>query len=219
MSETWGAGRMGGARGLGAPRSVACVCVDWRRGAACNAMPTGLLAARAHPPPPSAPPLHSHHPPACLHPPDYVMVLAYCIISPIILPFGLLYFLGLWMVWRYQQLYVYQRQYESGGQMWPPVAHKARAAAGCVCGGGGGRDEGGTRGRARAQALVQPPARTRLGLLLTPLPPTTTPHTRTTGGGLPAANGHLHWPGVPGQGGVRPGRHLARHPPPHAAAV
>jgi len=55
---------------------------------------------------------------------NYVMVLAYAVISPLILPFGLLYFILLWPVWRYQMLYVYQRQYESGGQFWPFVAHK-----------------------------------------------------------------------------------------------
>lgn len=55
---------------------------------------------------------------------NYVMVCSMCITSPLILPFGLLYFLGLWGVWRYQALYVYQRQHESGGRFWPLVAHK-----------------------------------------------------------------------------------------------
>ncbi|KAI3425049.1 hypothetical protein D9Q98_008427 [Chlorella vulgaris] len=58
---------------------------------------------------------------------NYVMVCSMCITSPLILPFGLLYFAGLWAVWRYQALYVYQRQYESGGQFWPLVAHKVVA--------------------------------------------------------------------------------------------
>ena len=48
---------------------------------------------------------------------NFVMVCSMCITSPLILPFGLLYFVGLWAVWRYQALYVYQRQYESGGQV------------------------------------------------------------------------------------------------------
>lgn len=55
---------------------------------------------------------------------NFVMVMAYCVVSPLILPFGLLYFLLLWAVWRYQMLYIYQRQYESGGQFWPLVAHR-----------------------------------------------------------------------------------------------
>jgi len=58
---------------------------------------------------------------------NFVMVLAYCVVSPLILPFGLLYFMLLWMVWRYQMLYVYQRSYESGGQFWPLVAHRVVA--------------------------------------------------------------------------------------------
>ena len=33
---------------------------------------------------------------------NFVMVFAYCVVSPIIIPFGLLYFLGLYAVWRYQ---------------------------------------------------------------------------------------------------------------------
>lgn len=60
---------------------------------------------------------------------NFVMVLAYCVVSPLILPFGLLYFVLLWAVWRYQMLYVYQRQYESGGQFWPLVAHRV---VGCL---------------------------------------------------------------------------------------
>ena len=37
---------------------------------------------------------------------NYVMVLAYAVVSPVILPFGLLYFVFLWAVWRYQMLCV-----------------------------------------------------------------------------------------------------------------
>lgn len=48
---------------------------------------------------------------------NFVMVCSMSVTSPLILPFGLLYFVGLWAVWRYQALYVYQRQYESGGQV------------------------------------------------------------------------------------------------------
>jgi len=60
---------------------------------------------------------------------NFVMVLAYAVVSPLILPFGLLYFAFLWAVWRYQVLYVYQRQYESGGEFWPLVAHKVVGCA------------------------------------------------------------------------------------------
>lgn len=58
---------------------------------------------------------------------NFVMVLAYALVAPLVLPFGLVYFALLWAVWRYQSLYVYQRQYESGGQMWPYAAHKVVA--------------------------------------------------------------------------------------------
>ncbi len=53
--------------------------------------------------------------------------MAYAVVSPLIVPLGLLYYVLLLPVWRYQQLYVYQRQYESGGQFWPWVAHKVVA--------------------------------------------------------------------------------------------
>ncbi|KFM24963.1 Uncharacterized protein RSN1 [Auxenochlorella protothecoides] len=55
---------------------------------------------------------------------NFVMVFGYAVVSPLILPFGLIYFVLLWPIWRYQMLYVYLRQYESGGQFWPYVAHK-----------------------------------------------------------------------------------------------
>ena len=35
---------------------------------------------------------------------NFVMVLAYAAVSPLILPFGLLYFILVWAVWRYQML-------------------------------------------------------------------------------------------------------------------
>ena len=33
---------------------------------------------------------------------NMVMVMAYAAVSPLILPFGLLYFVLIWAVWRYQ---------------------------------------------------------------------------------------------------------------------
>lgn len=60
---------------------------------------------------------------------NLVMVLGYAVVSPLIVPFGILYVALLYPVWRYQVLYVYQRQYESGGLMWPFVAHKT---VGCL---------------------------------------------------------------------------------------
>jgi hypothetical protein len=45
----------------------------------------------------------------------YVMALSYAAVSPIILPFTLLFFLENWLVWRYQILYTFERCYEAGG--------------------------------------------------------------------------------------------------------
>ena len=64
---------------------------------------------------------------------NFVMVCSMCVTSPLILPFGLLYFLGLWAVWRYQALYVYQRQYESGGQVSGRAGPAGRRRGGCAC--------------------------------------------------------------------------------------
>lgn len=44
----------------------------------------------------------------------FLIGLAFCVISPLVLPFTLAFFLGAWMFWRYQALYVLVRKYESG---------------------------------------------------------------------------------------------------------
>ena len=67
----------------------------------------------------------------------FMITLGYSVISPIIVPIALIYFLMAWLVWRYtslqhwnclndwcsccryQILYVYVRKYESGARMWP----------------------------------------------------------------------------------------------------
>lgn len=51
----------------------------------------------------------------------YIITLAYAPCSPIVLPFGFLYFLGAWVFWRYEVLYVNERCYESGGRIWDSV--------------------------------------------------------------------------------------------------
>jgi hypothetical protein len=61
-----------------------------------------------------------------------VIVFTYAVICPIILPFGLLYFLGALLVYKKQVLYVYQPVYESGGAMFPSAIQ--RALFGLVCG-------------------------------------------------------------------------------------
>lgn len=49
----------------------------------------------------------------------FLISIAYSVVSPIILPITLAYFMLAWLVWRYQMLYVFVRKYESGGRMWP----------------------------------------------------------------------------------------------------
>lgn len=39
----------------------------------------------------------------------------YSCISPLILPFVLLYFLTAYLVWKYQVMYVYSQPYQAGG--------------------------------------------------------------------------------------------------------
>lgn len=54
----------------------------------------------------------------------FVASSTYCVISPFILIWTMIYFMVMYMVWRYQQLYVYQSTYRSFGQMWTFYAHR-----------------------------------------------------------------------------------------------
>ena len=45
--------------------------------------------------------------------------LIYCTIQPIILPMCLVYFLIANVIWRYNLLYVFREEYQSGGLLWP----------------------------------------------------------------------------------------------------
>lgn len=54
----------------------------------------------------------------------FVASSTYCVISPFILVWTIIYFMLMYMVWRYQQLYVYQSTYRSFGQMWTFYAHR-----------------------------------------------------------------------------------------------
>lgn len=57
----------------------------------------------------------------------FVACCTYSIISPFILAFTMIYFLLMFTVWRYQQLYVYQAAYNSMGQMWRFYAYRLLA--------------------------------------------------------------------------------------------
>ncbi|GKY92356.1 hypothetical protein MPSEU_000206500 [Mayamaea pseudoterrestris] len=61
-----------------------------------------------------------------------VIVFTYAVICPIILPFGLIYFLGALTVYKKQVLYVYSPVFESGGAMFPTALQ--RTLFGLVCG-------------------------------------------------------------------------------------
>lgn len=61
-----------------------------------------------------------------------VIVFTYAVICPVILPFGLVYFLVALVVYKKQILYVYSPIYESGGAMFPLVLQ--HTLFGLVCG-------------------------------------------------------------------------------------
>lgn len=48
--------------------------------------------------------------------------LAYVVTAPLIAPVALLFFATGYITWRYAIVYIYERQYESGGSMFPVVA-------------------------------------------------------------------------------------------------
>ncbi|EFJ50262.1 hypothetical protein VOLCADRAFT_89203 [Volvox carteri f. nagariensis] len=47
--------------------------------------------------------------------------LAYVVTAPLIAPIALLFFITAYITWRYAIVYIFERQYESGGQMFPVV--------------------------------------------------------------------------------------------------
>lgn len=60
-----------------------------------------------------------------------MIVFTYAVICPVILPFGLLYFVFSLVVYKKQILYVYQPVYESGGAMFPGVLQKTLFGLAC----------------------------------------------------------------------------------------
>lgn len=59
----------------------------------------------------------------------YIATIAYSCIAPIIIPFGLLYFIICFFVWRYQALYVYQSSYRAN-YVFTWAAHRIVACIG-----------------------------------------------------------------------------------------
>jgi hypothetical protein len=57
---------------------------------------------------------------------------AFALVCPVVLPFCTVWFIGMWLFWRYQLIYNYARKYESGGRMWPFfVSRLVRIGIGC----------------------------------------------------------------------------------------
>ncbi|GLC55507.1 hypothetical protein PLESTB_000995000 [Pleodorina starrii] len=51
----------------------------------------------------------------------FLIGASFAVVAPLLLPAALAVFAAAWLFWRYALLYVYVRQYESGGTMWPEV--------------------------------------------------------------------------------------------------
>ncbi|KIY96999.1 ERD4-related membrane protein [Monoraphidium neglectum] len=58
-----------------------------------------------------------------------LICFAFAVICPLLPLFGVFFFLGQWLFWRYQLIYNYQRKYESGGQFFPFVADRIMVCA------------------------------------------------------------------------------------------
>jgi len=58
----------------------------------------------------------------------FVIITVYSTISPLILPFGLAYFLLAFITTKYNLMYVYEARWESGGKLWPSIFNKMMVA-------------------------------------------------------------------------------------------
>lgn len=62
----------------------------------------------------------------------YLFGFAFCVVTPLMAPVALAYFFTAWLAARYCVLYIFERNYESGGLMWPVVFTQVRGwASGC----------------------------------------------------------------------------------------
>jgi hypothetical protein len=64
--------------------------------------------------------------------PQLMMVLmimvTYCLITPLLMPFCAIFFAGAYIMYKYQLLYVYVNEYQSGGYMWYAVFNRSLIA-------------------------------------------------------------------------------------------
>ena len=58
----------------------------------------------------------------------FLVGISFSILSPIIVPFVVLYFAFAYVVWSYQLLHVYIPEFENGGKFWPQVFHRIMVA-------------------------------------------------------------------------------------------
>jgi hypothetical protein len=58
----------------------------------------------------------------------YLLSLTFSVVSPLVLPFSVIWFVFAWVQWRHNLCYVYQRKYESGGLMWTYMFSRI-----CIC--------------------------------------------------------------------------------------
>ena len=48
----------------------------------------------------------------------FMFGMAFAVVTPIMLPVALAYFFTAYLAWRYCVLYIFERNFESGGLMW-----------------------------------------------------------------------------------------------------
>jgi len=54
----------------------------------------------------------------------FLFSIAYCVVAPLVVPFGAMYFAGAYIVFKRQLAYVYEKEYETGGALWPGVQRR-----------------------------------------------------------------------------------------------
>ena len=54
----------------------------------------------------------------------FLMSISYSVLSPLVIPFAVLYFAFGYVTWMNQLLFVYVPKWEGHGQMWPIIFHR-----------------------------------------------------------------------------------------------
>jgi hypothetical protein len=61
----------------------------------------------------------------------FMIIMIYCCISPILVCFSVVYFGFAYLMYKYQLLYVYINEYQSGGYMWYSVFNRSMLSLLC----------------------------------------------------------------------------------------